>query len=81
MIQKYHRYGKSLGMPNRDKPTDPHSERMLHIRLDAEVHRNLRIIAAADDVSLQELVSSMLSKATAQRVEKNSGAKIEIKTK
>lgn len=67
-------------MPNRDKPTGSLGVRMLHIRLDAEVHRNLRIIAAADDVSLQEPVSSMLSATIAQRVEQNSGAKIEIKT-
>lgn len=38
-------------------------ERMLHIRLDAELHRTLRLIVAAEDTTLQEWVVRTLTAA------------------
>lgn len=36
--------------------------RMIHIRLDGEVHRDLRRAAAEEDTSLQELVARVVSR-------------------
>lgn len=38
------------------------SNRMIHIRLDEEVHKRLRIVAAEKDVSIQELVTSLIER-------------------
>jgi predicted HicB family RNase H-like nuclease len=38
-------------------------ERMLHIRLDAELHRRLRLIVAARDTTMQDWVSKALASA------------------
>lgn len=40
--------------------------RMVHIRLNPEVHRRLRIIAAAEDTSMQEWLSRVVEKAVAR---------------
>jgi predicted HicB family RNase H-like nuclease len=38
-------------------------ERMLHIRLEADLHQRLRLIAAAEDTSLQDWVTRALEQA------------------
>ncbi len=37
-------------------------EKMIHIRLDSDVHRDLRRAAAEEDTSIQELVSRVVSR-------------------
>lgn len=40
----------------------PHG-RMIHVRLDPDLHRRLRMLAAADDTSLQDWVEKALDRA------------------
>ena len=51
----------------------PPEDRLIHIRLSNEVHRALRIIAAKEDVTLQEFVSSLVERAVASEMEKRGG--------
>ncbi len=44
--------------PARQKPSE--KERMLHIRLDPDLHRRLRIIVASEDMSLQKWLTRLL---------------------
>ena len=41
-------------------------KRMLHIRLEAELHQRLRLIAAAEDTSLQDWITRTLEQAAAR---------------
>jgi hypothetical protein len=70
-----HRYrigagGSPISTVRKTRTTRPSSarkegvERMLHIRLDAELHRRLRLIVAAEDTTLQEWVVRTLAAAT-----------------
>lgn len=38
-------------------------QRMLHVRLEPELHRRLRIVAAADDTSLQDWIAGTVERA------------------
>ncbi len=42
--------------------TTDEKERMIHIRLDEEVHKDLRKAAADEDTSMQKLVSKVVSR-------------------
>ena len=42
--------------------TTDEKERMIHIRLDEEVHKDLRKAAAEEDTSMQKLVSKVVSR-------------------
>lgn len=41
--------------------------RMAHIRLDPETHRRLRIVAAANDTSMQDWLAEVVGKAIEQQ--------------
>jgi predicted HicB family RNase H-like nuclease len=45
-------------------------ERMLHIRLDADLHQRLRLIAAAEDTSLQDWIRRALEQASVRALSK-----------
>jgi predicted HicB family RNase H-like nuclease len=38
-------------------------QRMVHVRLETELHRRLRIVAAADDASLQDWIAGTVERA------------------
>lgn len=38
-------------------------QRMVHVRLEPELHRRLRIVAAADDASLQDWLAGTVERA------------------
>lgn len=38
-------------------------QRMVHVRLEPELHRRLRIVAAADDASLQDWIAERVERA------------------
>lgn len=38
-------------------------QRMVHVRLEPELHRRLRIVAAADDTSLQDWIAGTVERA------------------
>ena len=40
---------------------------MVHIRLDPDLHRRLRILVAAEDTSVQDWLSRMVEKAVADQ--------------
>lgn len=40
---------------------------MIHVRLDAELHRRLRMIVAAEDTSVQEWATSVVAKAVSEQ--------------
>jgi predicted HicB family RNase H-like nuclease len=48
-------------------PNKKEDNRMLHIRLTQETHKGLRIRAAEEDVSIQELVSRILDREAQKR--------------
>ena len=39
----------------------PAKQRMIHVRLDSETHRKLRVRVAEKDVSIQEWVTSLIA--------------------
>jgi len=41
--------------------------RMVHVRLDPELHRRLRIVVAADDTSVQDWVARVVEQAVTER--------------
>jgi predicted HicB family RNase H-like nuclease len=41
--------------------------RMVHVRLDPELHRRLRVIVAAEDTSVQEWVARVIEKAVGEK--------------
>lgn len=42
-------------------------ERMVHVRLEEELHRRLRILVAAEDESIQEFVSKLIEREIGER--------------
>jgi len=40
---------------------------MVHVRLDPELHRRLRIVVAADDTSVQDWVARVVEQAVTER--------------
>lgn len=47
------------------RPSD--GSRMVHIRLDPDLHRRLRIVVAAEDTSVQDWLSRVVEKAVAEQ--------------
>lgn len=41
--------------------------RMVHVRLDPELHRRLRVVVAAEDTSVQEWVARVIGKAVGEK--------------
>ena len=41
--------------------------RMVHVRLDPELHRRLRIVVAAEDTSVQEWVARVIEKTVGEK--------------
>lgn len=50
-----------------DKASKTETARMIHVRLDAELHRRLRMIVAAEDTSVQEWATSVVAKAVSEQ--------------
>ena len=48
-----------------DKRSD--GTRMIHVRLDPELHRRLRVVVAAEDTSVQEWVARAIEKAVGEK--------------
>ncbi|GLS40658.1 hypothetical protein GCM10010869_62550 [Mesorhizobium tianshanense] len=44
-----------------------HVTRMVHVRLDPELHRRLRVVVAAEDTSVQEWVARVIEKAVGEK--------------
>ena len=40
---------------------------MVHVRLDPELHRRLRVVVAAEDTSVQEWVARIIEKAVGEK--------------
>ncbi len=49
--------------PAKDSVAGGEKGRMVHIRLDPELHRKLRLVVAAEDTSLQEWITQTLEEA------------------
>lgn len=49
----------------KDKRSD--GTRMVHVRLDPELHRRLRVVVAAEDTSVQEWVARVIEKAVGEK--------------
>jgi len=49
-------------MKKRRKESKGEGMRLLHIRVSQEVHRMLRVLAAEQDTSMQEVVEQMIEK-------------------
>ena len=49
------------------KAKRPDGARMVHVRLDPELHRRLRIVVAAEDTSVQDWLSSVVEKAVTEQ--------------
>jgi len=54
--------------PNSRKP-----ERMIHIRLKAEMHRRLRVQAAEEDVTIQNWVTALIDRELRDTKPRNKG--------
>ena len=48
------------------KPTGVDKGRMVHIRLEPEMHRKIRLVVAAEDTTLQEWTARTLEEAAAK---------------
>lgn len=49
------------------KSKRPDGPRMVHVRLDPELHRRLRIVVAAEDTSMQEWLARAVEKAVSEQ--------------
>ncbi len=49
------------------KSKRPDGPRMVHVRLEPDLHRRLRIVVAADDTSLQDWMVQLVEKAVAEQ--------------
>lgn len=49
-----------------EKTRHSDGSRMVHIRLDPDLHRRLRIVVAAEDTSVQDWLSRVVEKAVAE---------------
>lgn len=57
--------GATIGAKDPSGHVSDEKARMVHIRLDADLHRALRLIVAERDTTLQEWISQTLKKAVA----------------
>ena len=48
------------------KPKRSDGSRMVHVRLDPDLHRRLRIVVAAEDTSVQEWLARVVEKAVSE---------------
>lgn len=53
--------GGTVGKPKRSS-----GSRMIHVRLDPDLHRRLRIVVAAEDTSVQDWLARVVEKAVAE---------------
>jgi len=58
--------GKHAGRTTRNASTLPGKDRMVHIRLEPELHRKLRLVVAAQDTTLQEWIARTLEAAASK---------------
>ena len=49
------------------KSRRPDEPRMVHVRLDPELHRRLRIVVAAEDTSMQDWLARTVEKAVSEQ--------------
>lgn len=49
------------------KASKAETSRMIHVRLDASLHRRLRMIVAAEDTSVQDWATSVVAKAVSEQ--------------
>lgn len=49
------------------KSKPPRGPRMVHVRLEPDLHRRLRIVVAAEDTSLQDWMVQLVEKAVAEQ--------------
>lgn len=49
------------------KPKRSHGPRMVHVRLEPDLHRRLRIVVAAEDTSVQDWMVQLVERAVSEQ--------------